>query len=213
MARTKEPNWLFRNWEYAAYLENGRIVVRKCREWSERRSPAEYPVLEALMKKHEYLSVQESTALSVLMDAQGMTMEELEAELTRTEGGRIRRRQRRWEGEARSKALSERFGNRIVNFDGIDFYDQGFTVSWLLNSTDGFEDQKAFVSENARDIAAYTREYLASRDTRLDCRKAAGLLPLCRLSNVVLTRSNRLDLKYDLKDTVVRTLKGSNGKN
>ena len=94
--------------------------------------------------------------------------------------------------------------------DGIDFYDQGFTVSWLLNSTEGFDAQRTFIRGRAREIAAYTHGYL-SRGTGSRCRKAASLLPFCVLENIVLTRSNRLELKYGLKKAAVDVLTTPDG--
>lgn len=205
MGAKSARRFLYRGWSHVAYLEDDRIVFRECDGWEERSGETEYQELEAILRKHGYRVVHEQIALSVLRWGNGMSMTEFEAELERKSGAQERKRELAAERRNEWKLLSARFERHVIGLDGIDFYDQGFTVSWLLNSTEGFDAQRAFIRGKAREITAYTHGYL-SRGTGSRCRKAASLLPFCRLENVVLTRSNRLELKYGLKKAAVDVL-------
>lgn len=197
--------FLYRGWSHVAYLEDDKIVFRECDGWEERSSKTEYPELETILKKHGYRAVHDQIALSVLRWGNGMSMAEFEAELERKSGAQERKRELAAEHRNEWKLLSTQFERHVIGLDSIDFYDQGFTVSWLLNSTEGFDAQRMFIRGRTREIATYTHGYL-SRGTGGRCRKAAGLLSFCRLENVILTRSNRLELKYGLKKAAVDVL-------
>lgn len=107
----------------------------------------------------------------------------------------------RREKEARSwdewQELRQRFDGYVIGIDkSVDVYEDGFSVRVLLSAQRSFEERKAFVSENYRDLMRYVIGEI-TRNKRI-----MGKIGDIRFYNpveVIVLRVPELDVKFDVK--------------
>ena len=209
---TQTKKFLFKSWTDNAFLdEDGLIVIQRVTNWEDRCLHFWADPMKELMKKYGYRTISEDMVRPILYKHIGQNMKAVVEYLKRHEEKLMKQRETRQLEEQAWEKLRKRFEGKVIGIDDIDIYEQGITISILLNSFYRFYEQQAFVKENKRDLARFVQEELANTKgvPRPMRQKAIDLLPFCRLSELVLTRRNRLELKYDLKDGVIKALEDS----
>lgn len=209
---TQTKKFLFKSRTDNAFLdEDGLIVIQRVTNREYRCLHFWADPMEKLMRKYGYRTISEDMVRSILYKHIGQNMKAVVEYLKRHEAKLMKQRRDRQLEEKAWEKLRTRFEGKVIGIDDVDIYEQGMTISLLLNSFYHFYEQEAFVKQNKKDLVQFVQEELANTKgvPKSMRQKAIDLLPFCHLSELVLTRRNRLELKYDLKDGVIKALEDS----
>ena len=209
----KPVHVIYRNWRKIAYFEDGILHWRYLDPDADRLSRSapgpcyDGPLPE--MAKELGLDYSQDRHVESLLDAcAGKGMAFLKAELERRKAHSDKAKACRKENAAAWEALRKKFSNAVIGVDDFDIYGQGFTIYVMISALMPFHEQSEWLKANRRDLVAYVQHELPCSGglAKRRRRQALDLLPLCRLSEIVLSRTNHVLLKYDLKDEAIEAI-------
>lgn len=134
----------------------------------------------------------------------GKNVSELEAELSRRAERNAKHRRHRAEAESFWREQLERHGDVLLSVDTkeIDTFNTGVNIYVLLNSRYAFTDQCNYVKTNKKDCVQFIFEVLRKKRKN----KILDLLNFCKITRVVVTRSNEACFTFELKDEIQKIL-------
>ena len=191
------------------YIEDGTVHFRPKREVPEIARAIPYglsveesakPIISMAIDMG-FASYFASHVAGLLHKCDGMSVSELRQELARRSANAEAKRDQYAEDARLWAELNARFGDMVMGVDDVDLYQEGMTIEILLNSSKGFERQRAWAKDNRTALIQYVRQAMprTKRVSKKRRQMALDLLPCCALSEIVLTRRNTIQLKYDVR--------------
>lgn len=213
MPQTMPRLILYVDYDTICTVEDGIVSIRE--RTRKDRIPAGIPYTWAgpvreLAIRYGFRFLTDDQALAILQACDGNTLRDLVDEIKLRGRKAVKRRRKSADEKSRNDALRAKFGDMVIGMDDIDIYASGFTLSVLLNSRPGFDGQKEFLRGKTREIAKYAVSEIpyVKRAGAKSRRMAETLLPFCKLSETVLTRTNLLLLRFDIKPELAAALDG-----